>query len=249
MSATARVDSATEGVDTVVHAYGVVREPADLPEVGIGGTPLRTLAVGDLSVVLGDLPALQYGEAAWAEHGQDPHWLRSVAVAHHAVLQHLVERGDVLPLRLPGIHLDDRAFLVALEASRESVERAWRFLEGHVEWSVQVCGHAQALVVDAYATLSREATASAVLGPHDPAVAGSEEPLALHSAHLVPRLDESQFLGVAAELQHELLEAGGLHLEVTGPWPAYDFVDAVEARADGPAGMPGVSLPRPGSTP
>ena len=82
-------------------------------------------------------------------------------------LDSVLSYGDVLPLRLPGIHLDDRAFLVALEASRESVERAWRFLEGHVEWSVQVCGHAQALVVDAYATLSREATASAVLGPHD----------------------------------------------------------------------------------
>src|SRR3712207_8781096 len=38
--------------------------------------------------------------SAWADHAEDPDWVTPVATAHHGVLQHLVERQDVLPLRL-----------------------------------------------------------------------------------------------------------------------------------------------------
>jgi hypothetical protein len=125
---------------TVVHAYGLVPgdRPLSLPGRGIADSRVRTAAFHDLEIVVGDLPAESFGEAAWAEHGEDTSWLTPVASAHHDVLQHLVEHGDVLPLQLPGIYPSDAALIAALESSRARLEHAWQLLAGRVEWSLQI---------------------------------------------------------------------------------------------------------------
>lgn len=125
---------------TVVHAYGLVPGGGrfSLPERGIADATVRTIAFHHLEVVVSDLPAESFGEAAWAEHGEDTQWLTPVAAAHHDVLQHLVERGDILPLQLPGIYPSDEALIDALESSRADLERAWQTLAGRVEWSLQI---------------------------------------------------------------------------------------------------------------
>ena len=123
---------------TVVHAYGLVHEVRTLPAHGIAEADVRTIAFHDLQVVVSDLAVDSFGEAAWAEHGEDTRWVAPIAEAHHEVLQHLVDHGDVLPLHLPGIYPSDEALIAALESSRSHLERAWRFLAGRVEWSLQV---------------------------------------------------------------------------------------------------------------
>ncbi|WP_328529632.1 GvpL/GvpF family gas vesicle protein [Nocardioides sp. NBC_00368] len=123
---------------TVVHAYGLVHRPRTLPDHGIAEADLRTIGFHDLEVVVSDLAAESFGEAAWAEHGEDTRWVTPVASAHHEVLQDLVDRGDVLPLQLPGIYRNDEALVAALESSRAHLEGVWRFLSGRVEWSLQV---------------------------------------------------------------------------------------------------------------
>lgn len=126
--------------DTVVHAYGVV--PADtsrtLPSRGIDRSPITGLEMGDLTIVAGHLDADRYGESAWAEHGQDPQWLEPVAREHHAVLQALIERGDVVPLRLPGIYADDESLLASVAEVRLALETAMNEVRGHAEWSVHL---------------------------------------------------------------------------------------------------------------
>ncbi|MDQ4115005.1 MAG: GvpL/GvpF family gas vesicle protein [Actinomycetota bacterium] len=124
----------------VVHAYGLIQgdEPRPMPDHGIADADIRTVPFNGLEVVVSDLPAASFGEAVWAEHGEDSGWVTPVAAAHHEVLQHLVEHGDVLPLQLPGIYPSDEAMIAALDSSRGDLERAWRFLAGHVEWSLQV---------------------------------------------------------------------------------------------------------------
>ena len=109
-----------------------------MPERGIMDADIRTIPFHDLEVVVSDLAAASFGEAAWAEHGEDTRWVTPVAAAHHEVLQHLVEHGDVLPLPLPGIYPNDEVLIAALDSSRRALEHAWRFLSGHVEWSVQI---------------------------------------------------------------------------------------------------------------
>ncbi|WP_406028843.1 GvpL/GvpF family gas vesicle protein [Nocardioides sp. NBC_00850] len=125
---------------TVVHAYGLVPGdgPLSLPDRGIADSRVRTVAFHDLEIVVSDLPAESFGETAWAEHGEDTSWLTPVASAHHDVLQHLVEHGDVLPLQLPGIYPSDEALIAALESSRARLEHAWQLLAGRVEWSLQI---------------------------------------------------------------------------------------------------------------
>ncbi|MEU6138564.1 GvpL/GvpF family gas vesicle protein [Nocardioides sp. NPDC047086] len=124
----------------VVHPYGFIQrdEPRTMPEHGIMNADVRTIPFHDLEVVVSDLEAASFGEAVWAEHGEDTRWVTPVVAAHHEVLQHLVEHGDVLPLQLPGIYPSDEVLIAALDSSRQALERAWRFLAGHAEWSVQI---------------------------------------------------------------------------------------------------------------
>src|SRR5688500_12683088 len=128
------------GSRTVVHAYGLIdaAEHPPLPERGIAHTRLRLFPFNTLSAVVGDLPAETFGEGEWARRGLCPRWVAPAATAHHAALQQSVEQGAVLPFGRPRISRDGRALLVALEAGRGYLARAWWFLVGHVEWSVQV---------------------------------------------------------------------------------------------------------------
>jgi len=109
-----------------------------MPEHGIMNADIRTIPFHDLEVVVSDLAAASFGEAAWAEHGEDTRWVTPVAAARHELLQQLFEHGDVLPLQLPGIYPSDEALRAALDSSRRVLERAWRFVAGNVEWSVQI---------------------------------------------------------------------------------------------------------------
>jgi len=57
--------------------------------------------------------------------------------------------------------------------------------------------------------------------------------LLLDMAYLVPTAAEAEFLGRVQQLTEDL-EAHGLALEVTGPWPPYSFVALTPGGSDGP---------------
>jgi hypothetical protein len=79
-------------------------------------------------------------------------------------------------------------------------------------------------VLDAYATIADAATHSVANPPQDPALSKRSEPMLLNSAHLVPRDREEPFFATLGEVQETLRDAG-MVVEVSGPWPAYNFVD------------------------
>jgi hypothetical protein len=256
---------------SVVHAYGVVPagaaetgDPGTLPGVGIGGTSVRLLRLGSLSVVVGDLDAARFGEAAWREHGEDPAWLEPVARGHHEVLQAVAARTDVLPLRLPGIYADDDALTHALGRAEQRLLERLGFVAGHDEWGVQVFGGSrppeerppagsgreylqrrrqevddrdraredqQRLLVDVYETLTEVATSSVLNRPQDRALSGRAEPMLLNTAHLVARAAREQFFAHLDRLSRDLLEPEGMVVEVTGPWPPYNFATPAETAA------------------
>ena len=80
------------------------------------------------------------------------------------------------------------------------------------------------LVRDAYATLADLSWQSVVNRPQDSALSGRKEPMLLNSAHLVSRRHQRLFF-TAVEEAAAKLASEGITVEVTGPWPPYNFVD------------------------
>jgi hypothetical protein len=81
----------------------------------------------------------------------------------------------------------------------------------------------QQLVLEAYGLLADASSHSVTNAPQDPALSGRDEPMLLNSAHLVPRGAEDGFFAVVDQVQRQLA-GGGLRIEVSGPWPPYNFV-------------------------
>jgi hypothetical protein len=80
----------------------------------------------------------------------------------------------------------------------------------------------QRLVLEVHEELSMAATHAAVNAPQDRALSGRREPMLLNAAYLVPRERGQDFLTLADRLADGLFEQG-MTLEVSGPWPPYNF--------------------------
>jgi len=78
-------------------------------------------------------------------------------------------------------------------------------------------------VLEAYGMLADASTHSVANPPQDPALSGRQEPMLLNSAHLVPRDREAPFFAALGEVQDHLRDSG-MVVEVSGPWPPYNFV-------------------------
>lgn len=91
----------------------------------------------------------------------------------------------------------------------------------------------QLLVAEAYEALSASATSSVLNRPQDRALSGRDEPMLLNSAHLVCRELQQDFFGCADRLSRETLEPAGLVMEISGPWPPYNFAAPVDPSAGG----------------
>jgi hypothetical protein len=81
-----------------------------------------------------------------------------------------------------------------------------------------------ALVLDAHQRMAEASTRATTNPPQHAAVSGRSEPMLLNAAYLVPRPTFDRFLGLVEELALQM-EREGLALEVTGPWPPYNFAD------------------------
>jgi len=66
--------------------------------------------------------------------------------------------------------------------------------------------------------------------PQDAALSGRSEQMLLNGAYLVSRVDEARFLELADKIADSSLAKGFL-VEVSGPWPAYNFTGDAEATA------------------
>lgn len=67
--------------------------------------------------------------------------------------------------------------------------------------------------------------------PQDAALSGRSEQMLLNGAYLVSRVDEARFLELTDEIAEDS-RAKGFLVEVSGPWPAYNFTGDAEVTAD-----------------
>jgi hypothetical protein len=89
------------------------------------------------------------------------------------------------------------------------------------------------VVVEAYEALSATATSSVLNRPQDRALSGRAEPMLLNSAHLVSRELQQDFVGCVDRVSRETLEPAGLVMEVSGPWPPYNFASPADPSGGG----------------
>ena len=79
-------------------------------------------------------------------------------------------------------------------------------------------------VREAYAALADLSRQSVINAPQDSTLSGRREPMLLNSAHLVCRRHEPLFFAAVEEIATRLAPSG-ITVEVSGPWPPYNFVD------------------------
>jgi len=101
-----------------------------------------------------------------------------------------------------------REYLMRKSAESQDRERARR--------------HRQDLVRGAYEKLAASAARSLVNAPQDAALSGRKEPMLLNSAHLVADAAKGPFFEALEVASHQL-EPDGMTIEVSGPWPPYNF--------------------------
>jgi len=209
------------------------RAPEDLEAVGLGGAELRTV---------GDEPPF----AVVSEHpppstrlDEDDLW------AHEAVVEELMDRATVLPMRFDGTVDDEAALRRILDERREEFETLLGSVRGAVEIGVRaqvaeeepvsgddpgIAGSGGSGTAYLLARAREQRGADDVTTRiHEPLAALSKRsrrggrglgPGLFKAAYLVERERVDAFRARVEELSLEL-EGGGI--VCTGPWPPYSF--------------------------
>ncbi|MEU8946100.1 GvpL/GvpF family gas vesicle protein [Streptomyces sp. NPDC048489] len=132
--------------EQVTYTYAVLCPIGGMSEVlaeveGVAGACVR-LVPGDHGDVpaaaVSSVPAQDFLEDPLHRHLEDLDWLERVARAHHTVIEALVARTTVLPLRLATVYLDDERVVEMLRGETDAFSHALKRLAGHLEWGVKI---------------------------------------------------------------------------------------------------------------
>ena len=131
---------------SLTHVYGIARAVAltDLPDrpsepEGDGLGPPRRVACGDLAAVVGAV-AVPRG-ASFDDLLRDNRRAERLILRHHGVLDALMGRCTVLPLRFGTVFVadpDDRRVKEALACDRPRLTKAIDRIDGAIEWGLKV---------------------------------------------------------------------------------------------------------------
>jgi Gas vesicle synthesis protein GvpL/GvpF len=237
-------------VEVAWYVYGVVPADAELDGVEV-------VSEHGLSAIVGHVDLAEFGEEPLRRNLENRDWLEQAVAAHDGVLSRVVGAAPLVPFRFGAVFRDEagvREMLVEREIEfRDALER----LRGHVELGVKVflvdaapgeeakpaSGREYLLqkqrARDAAAVVQTEALdqvralheqlASLADGartnaPQPPELSGRHEPMLLNAAYLVRADEQPEFIAAADDHGDERLE-----VVVTGPWPAYNFVEREDA--------------------
>lgn len=124
-----------------IYAYGIVRPHHDggeqsFPAIdGVGGEPVRLVSRGGLSALISALPE---GDGMIEDALKDVERVKQMVLDHHRVLQAVVDRCTVLPLRFGTVFGSDAGAAAALEAHRQELWEALARVEGACEWGIKL---------------------------------------------------------------------------------------------------------------
>lgn len=232
-------------------APAVAKAPAGPPGLG----PLRALPVREgMWLLAASAPLARYGADAIERGLQDLDWVSRCALGHERVVESFLAAGTLLPMKLFTLFNGDAAALERSRADAPRVARLLKRLRGKSEWGVrlrrsgrQAAPRAAAPAKSGREFLQRKLAERAVargssasdrqaadrafreLKRH--AAAAVRKPLADEAGRL---LLDAVFLATkagatalrrAVKARARAARADGLELVLTGPWPAYHFLD------------------------
>jgi hypothetical protein len=245
------------------YVYGVVRAGA----ISAGDAPEGVIEIehDGLCAVARLVSLAEFSEEALRENLNDVEWLEHTARAHEDVLDSLLAKTTVVPLRLCTIYNGSDQVLEMLDRERAVFEGALTHLAGKTEWGVKLIAAEGALEralepeQDAgnedvapgaafFRDRGRETRArdeadhiaqqwadevhdrasthavEALLNPvQNPEVSGHVGEMLLNGVYLVDDQTLDKFRGDVDAARADF-EPRGASVELTGPWPPYNFV-------------------------
>jgi hypothetical protein len=227
---------------TALWVYGVVEDPVAVDVEGVGGAGVELVAAHGLHAIVSQVPLSEFGDEPLRRHLEDLTWIERVARAHEGVLETVMARTTVVPLRLCTICLTRERVADLLAAQAADLSGALDRLRGCSEWGVKLFAArprddavaaehgADYLARKRRAREERERSFERVSQVHDAlsavAVAAIANPAQHRDAHgrdADMLLNGSYLVDDGREREFREL-AEGLGAEVTGPWPPYNFV-------------------------
>lgn len=214
----------------MIYVYAIGEPLAAAPErCGLGGTRLRVMACDGIAAVFSRHRTLQ------------PRPSPAMLWSHEAVVERLMTRAAVLPLRFGTVLGDEQTLRAILTERRAQLAEGLERVRGRVELSVRVIGAPEppprAESGREYLIARRAAhhRAERVAGEiHQPLAALAHDarlrvpatpPAILAAAYLV---DHRQVDAFKARVEALAAARDDLSIVGTGPWPPYSFVPELQ---------------------
>jgi hypothetical protein len=134
------------------YVYGVVGSSARLPEDLAGVDPdgaVRVIDDDGLAAIVSQVPMAEFGEERIRENLNDVSWLEDTARSHERVLEAVLGRTAVVPLRICTVFAGERQVVEMLSAERSLFRDALARLAGKAEWGVKAFADSVALEAEA----------------------------------------------------------------------------------------------------
>jgi hypothetical protein len=271
-SAPPQPSPAPERVEHGYYLYGVAAAgeaeiPEDLPGVDADHGVMLIEHLG-LAAIASLVSLAEFDEEALHENLNDVEWLEEKARAHEHVLDQVLARIPVVPMRLCTIYRGEAQVREVLEREHDVFADALERLQGKTEWGVKLIAEPGALdraadvaaedesqsgeglsagaaymreksraarrrgavdrIAEAWAEDVHDRVAAhaveALLNPlQNPEVSGHTGDMLLNGVYLVDERVKAEFDAAVADLAEEY-KPRGTSVELSGPWPPYNFV-------------------------
>ena len=230
------------------------RPSIDAAPAGIDGIgPLRLLPLAaNMALVVADADAVAWSSESIATGLADLDWVARCALAHEAVVEHFAAICDVVPVKLFTLYASDDRAVADGRARQPAIGAALDRIAGRDEWGVRIASHARPPAGPSAGEppttgtdfLKRKAARRASSAQDPQAQQAADRafealvPLAVATCRLaIPDAPRARVLVDAAMLVprdaaarlHEriprLEDEHDVSITLTGPWPAYHFVE------------------------
>ena len=112
---------------------------------GIEGAPVLRIVERDLAALVSLVPLADYDDERLRDHLNDIEWVERTARAHEDVLEQVLARATVVPLRLCTIYRDDEGVCRFLRDERDELRHSLDAVAGRAEWGLKLFADATRL--------------------------------------------------------------------------------------------------------